>query len=130
MAWNIKGSYIETCSCDFFCPCNFSLANGADYDYCRIALVFNLTEGNVDGTDVGGLAVAAVADTPKLMTDGNWRLGVFIDENVSDDQAEKLLGVFSGQLGGPRRLSGRWWARTSAPSEHVSRSTRRASGTA
>ncbi len=30
MAWNIKGSYIETCSCDFFCPCNFSLANGAD----------------------------------------------------------------------------------------------------
>ncbi len=45
MAWNIKGSYIETCSCDFFCPCNFSLANGADYDYCRVTLVFNVTEG-------------------------------------------------------------------------------------
>ena len=69
MVWNIKGSYIETWSCDFFCPCNFSLAGGADYDYCRIALVFNLTEGNVDGTDVGSLAVAAIADTPKVMTD-------------------------------------------------------------
>ena len=106
MAWNIKGSYIETCSCDFFCPCNFSLANGADYDYCRVALVFNLTEGDVDGTDVGGLAVAAVADTPKVMTDGNWRLGVFIDEKASDEQAEKLLGVFSGQLGGPMEALG------------------------
>jgi hypothetical protein len=92
MAWNIKGSYIETCSCDFFCPCNFNLANGADYDYCRVALVFNLSEGNVDGIDVGGLAVAAVVDTPKVMTDGNWRLGVLIDERASEEQAEKLLG--------------------------------------
>jgi hypothetical protein len=101
MAWNVSGSYIETCSCDFFCPCNFSLANGADYDYCRVALVFNVTEGTVEETDVGGLAVATIADTPKVMTDGNWRLGVFIDEKASDEQAEKLLGVFSGQLGGP-----------------------------
>jgi hypothetical protein len=83
------------------CPCNFSLDTGADYDYCRVALVFNVTEGTIDGTDVGGLAVAAIADTPKVMTDGNWRLGVFIDERATDDQAEKLLGVFSGQLGGP-----------------------------
>jgi hypothetical protein len=101
MAWNVSGSYIETCSCDFFCPCNFSLGNGADYDYCRVALVFNVTEGTVEGTDVGGLAVATIADCPKVMTDGNWRLGVFIDEKASDEQAEKLLGVFSGQLGGP-----------------------------
>src|SRR6185437_13924321 len=45
--------------------------------------------------------MAAVADTPKVMTDGNWRLGVFIDAAASDDQAEKLGAVFSGQLGGP-----------------------------
>jgi hypothetical protein len=64
-------------------------------------LLFNVTEGNVDGTDVGGLAVAAIVDSPKVMTDGNWRLGVFIDESASDEQAEKLLGVFSGELGGP-----------------------------
>ena len=30
------------------------------------------------------------------MTDGNWRLGVFIDEAASDEQAEKLGAVFSG----------------------------------
>ena len=101
MSWNIKGSYIETCSCEFFCPCNFSMANGADYDRCRVALVFVIREGEVDGTDVSGLTVAAIADTPKVMTDGNWRLGMFIDEQASDEQAEKLGGVFSGQLGGP-----------------------------
>jgi hypothetical protein len=35
------------------------------------------------------------------MTEGNWRLGVFIDAAASDEQAAKLGAVFSGQLGGP-----------------------------
>jgi hypothetical protein len=35
------------------------------------------------------------------MTEGNWRLGVFIDERATDEQMEKLVGVFGGQLGGP-----------------------------
>ena len=60
----------------------------------------------MDGTDVGGVTVAAVADTPKVMTDGNWRLGVFIDDKASDDQAEKLGAVFGGQLGGPMEALG------------------------
>jgi hypothetical protein len=55
---------------------------------------------------VGGLTVAAVADTPKVMSEGNWRLGVVIDSAASDEQAEKLGGVFSGALGGPMEALG------------------------
>jgi hypothetical protein len=106
MAWNLEGTYLETCSCEFFCPCNASLAHGADYDRCRVTLVFNITAGEVEGTDIGGLKVAAIADTPKVMTDGNWRLGVFIDDQATDEQAEKLAGVFSGRLGGPMEALG------------------------
>ena len=101
MSWNLRGSYVETCSCELMCPCNLSFDHGATYDYCRVVLVFNIREGQVDGTDIGGLKVAVVADTPKVMTEGNWRIGVFIDDQASDEQADKLLGVFSGQLGGP-----------------------------
>jgi hypothetical protein len=101
MAWNLEGSYIETCSCELICPCNASFSNGATYDYCRVVLVFNITKGAVEGADVSGLTVAAIAETPKVMTDGNWRLGVLIDDGASDEQAEKLTAVFGGQLGGP-----------------------------
>jgi len=101
MSWSLKGSYVETCSCDLICPCNASFDHGATYDYCRVTLVFAIRDGEIDGTDVGGLNVAAIADTPKVMTDGNWRLGVFVDERASDEQLDKLVGVFSGQLGGP-----------------------------
>jgi hypothetical protein len=106
MSWHLKGSYIETCSCELMCPCNLSFDHGATYDFCRVVLVFNIREGEVEGTDIGGLKVAAVADTPKVMTDGNWRLGVFIDAAASDEQAEKLGGVFSGSLGGPMEALG------------------------
>jgi hypothetical protein len=83
------------------CPCNLSFDHGATYDYCRVTLVFNIQEGEVDGTDIGGLKVAIIADTPKVMTEGNWRVGLFVDEKATDEQADKLSGVFSGQLGGP-----------------------------
>jgi hypothetical protein len=101
MAWNLKGSYVEMCSCDLVCPCFASLDHGATYDYCRVTLVFNIREGDVEGTDIGGLKVAAIADTPKVMTDGNWKLGLFIDQEASDAQADKLTRVFTGRLGGP-----------------------------
>lgn len=101
MAWNLKGSYVETCSCELMCPCNLSFDHGATYDFCRVTLVFKIREGQVDGTDIAGLNVAAIADAPKVMTEGNWRLGVFVDDRASADQFEKLVQVFTGQLGGP-----------------------------
>src|ERR1700730_4874159 len=106
MARKLSGTYFETCSCEVVCPCTVSLALGADYDRCRVTLVFNILEGEVEGTDVGGLHVAAVADTPKVMSDGDWRLGVFVDAAAGDEQAEKLMAVFGGQLGGPMEALG------------------------
>jgi hypothetical protein len=77
------------------------MAHGATYDFCRVTLVFNVKEGEIEGTDVGGIGVAVIADTPKVMTEGNWRLGLFIDDQASDEQVEKLTAVFAGQKGGP-----------------------------
>lgn len=106
MSWKLEGSYFETCSCNVVCPCTASLALGATRDRCKVTLVFNVQNGDIDGTDVSGLTVAAVADTPKVMSDGNWRVGVFIDAAASDEQAESLGQVFSGALGGPMAALG------------------------
>ncbi len=101
MAWNLNGSYVETCSCELMCPCNLSLDHGATYDFCRVTLVFAIREGEVEGVDVGGRTVVAIADTPKVMTEGNWRLGMFVDDQATDEQFDQLVRVFGGQLGGP-----------------------------
>ncbi|MEA2287404.1 MAG: hypothetical protein QOJ21_3447 [Solirubrobacteraceae bacterium] len=106
MAWKLEGTYFETCSCDVVCPCTASFGLPATRDRCRVTLVFHVTEGDVDGTDVSGLTVAAIADTPQVMSEGDWRLGVFIDSAASDDQASALGGVFGGRLGGPMAALG------------------------
>ena len=101
MSWSIEGRYFENCSCNVVCPCTASLDLGADRDYCRAMLVFHVERGEVDGVELSDLSVAAVIDTPKVMAEGNWRLGVIIDDRASDEQAQALGGVFSGELGGP-----------------------------
>jgi hypothetical protein len=101
MSWNLSGRYVETCSCDLMCPCNISFDHGATYDYCRATLCFDIERGEIEGTDVGGLKVVAIIDSPKVMTDGNWKLGMFVDETASEEQMDKLVKVFTGQLGGP-----------------------------
>ena len=55
----------------------------------------------MEGTDIAGRRVVLIADTPKVMTEGNWRLGVYVDDEASDEQFDKLVKVFGGQLGGP-----------------------------
>ncbi len=101
MTWKLTGSYSETCSCELMCPCNMSMDHGATYDFCRVTLVFNIREGQVEGTQIAGRKVVLIADTPKVMTQGNWRMGVYIDDGANDEQFDKLVKVFGGQLGGP-----------------------------
>jgi len=101
MSWNISGSYVETCSCELMCPCNLSFAHGATYDYCRVVLSFNIKQGDVEGVDISARKVVLIADSPKVMTEGNWKLGIYVDDGSSDEQFDKLVKVFTGQLGGP-----------------------------
>jgi hypothetical protein len=108
MAWRLEGTYFENCPCDMVCPCTTSgLTMPADAERCRVVLIFHIYSGEVEGVDVNGLTVAVLADTPPVMADGNWRVGMFMDAAASPEQAEKLGAVFSGQLGGPMEaLSG------------------------
>jgi hypothetical protein len=106
MAWSLQGTYFETCSCDVVCPCTASFALPATHDRCKAMLVFHVVDGDVEGTDVGGLTVAAVVDAPQVMGEGDWRMGVFIDAAASDDQAAALGAVFGGQKGGPMEALG------------------------
>jgi hypothetical protein len=102
MSWNVEGTYFENCNCTFACPCSVTsfVAPGTE-DRCQAVLAFHITRGTIDGVDVAGHSVAVVADTPAKMLDGNWRVGLIIDDKASKEQADKLAGVFSGQMGGP-----------------------------
>ncbi|HET7901696.1 MAG TPA: DUF1326 domain-containing protein [Candidatus Nanopelagicales bacterium] len=124
MTWDLTGTYFENCSCDMVCPCTTSgLTMPADQERCRVVLAFHVDRGQVDGLDVSGRSVVVVADTPQVMAEGNWRLGLVMDAQASSDQAAALGAVFGGQAGGPMAalvpLVSEMMGMESAPIEYV-----------
>jgi hypothetical protein len=107
MAWRLEGTYFESCSCDAVCPCTWSaLTAKATLDRCRALLAYHVASGQINDVDVSGLSFALFLDTPPVMSDGNWRVGVFLDDAASDSQAGQLGTVLSGQAGGPPAMLG------------------------
>jgi hypothetical protein len=99
----MEGDFYENCSCDAICPCTWSnLAHQATRDdYCRFAMAFDVESGDIEGVNVSGRSFVMIGDTPPNMADGNWRVGVIVDDGASADQVGKLGEVLSGALGGP-----------------------------
>ena len=101
MSWKLQGTYFENCSCDMVCPCTTSsMVMPADYDRCRVLLAVHVDSGEIEGPDVSGLSAALVADTPPVMSDGNWSAGLLVDARASQEQRDKLVAVMAGQKGG------------------------------
>ena len=102
MSWTMEGTFYENCSCDAICPCTWSnMAKEATNDDCRVALLFQVDSGAVDGVDVSGTTTVMVALTPALMPAGDWKAGLIVDDGASAAQVEALTKVFTGALGGP-----------------------------
>lgn len=95
--WRIKAKYYEACNCAHGCPCNF---NGfPTHGHCEGLVAFEVLEGERDGTDLAGVKVAAAADWPGAIHEGNGVLVAFIDAG-SDEQREAIGSILTGQDGG------------------------------
>jgi hypothetical protein len=103
MSWALSGTYFENCTCEGACPCTASSFQWpADKDFCDVMFAFHVDSGEIDGTAVEDRSVVLLVHIPQAQaTDGNWKLGLYVDERASAEQAEKLGAVFGGQLGGP-----------------------------
>jgi hypothetical protein len=102
MAWNLSGTYLESCNCDVVCPCTTSgLTAPADNERCQVTFAFHVERGEVDGVDVSDHSVVVFTDAPRVMADGGWQVALYVDASADDSQADALGKVFSGQVGGP-----------------------------
>ncbi len=98
MGFTVQGDYLEACSCAVSCPCVF-LAPATE-EACDLFIAWRIDRGEKDGVDLAGLNVALAVHTPKQMTDGNWRVALYLDDRASSEQRKALAAIFSGQAGG------------------------------
>jgi len=98
MSFSVKGDYFEACSCDVSCPCIW--LGPATHDACDVLLAWHVTEGQKDGVDLSGLNAVLAVHTAKQMTDGNWKVALYVDDRATPEQSEAIGAVFSGGAGG------------------------------
>lgn len=139
MAWNVKGSYVETCSCDLMCPCNLSMDHGATYDFCRVTVQAEKL-GQVFGGQLGGPMAAlaplvgewlGIERAPIQVRHDGLRQSVLIGDAI-DFEIEDIV-PFGVETGEPVRFNGMFHPvgsdLTMAEARSVQRSTASASST-
>ena len=99
MGYHLEGRLLEVCNCNVLCPC--WIGEDPDNGTCDTIVAWRIDKGTVDGIDVGGNTIAAVAHVPGNILQGNWTAAIYVDQNASAEQEKALLKVYTGQAGGP-----------------------------
>ncbi len=99
MTYQLEGRMLEVCTCNTVCPC--FVGEAPDGGTCDVTVAWHMDKGTIEGVDVTGCTIAAIAHIPGKPLDGNWRAAVYIDDGASEAQEVALLDVFTGKLGGP-----------------------------
>lgn len=98
MTFAVEGDYFETCTCDVSCPCIW--LRPADREACDVMFAWHVRTGEKDGIDLSGLNAVMAVHTPKQMTDGGWKVALYLDDRATPEQSEAMGAVFSGGAGG------------------------------
>ena len=96
--WKLEGKYFESCTCDLMCPCIFLVP--PTKGHCEAFVCWQVEKGHMEDTDLSGMKIAAWLHAPGLLTDGGWRLALYIDNNADDKQKTSLTKIYGGEVGG------------------------------
>jgi hypothetical protein len=93
---------METCNCEFICPCISSNLTAAPTEgECKAAIAMRIDEGEKSGVKLDGLSVIVLLYAPKAMIEGDFTVGLIVDERADDEQIQAIAAIASGEAGGP-----------------------------
>ncbi|MBI3971563.1 MAG: DUF1326 domain-containing protein [Chloroflexi bacterium] len=111
--WQLKGTVLIACNCDYGCPCNFNaLPTRGD---CEGAWTWHIEQGQVGDVRLDGLNFAAAADWPAAIHQGNGEATILVDERADERQREAILTLLSGKAGGPWAIIGATLSKVHGP---------------
>jgi len=100
--WAISGDYLETCSCTYLCPCiATNLMDPPTNGLCKASLLFHIKKGRYGAVPLDGRTVVVVGQIPNALIEGNWSVGLIVDDGADEKQKEALTSIMSGAAGGP-----------------------------
>src|SRR3954471_14992415 len=101
-AWQIRGSYFESCNCDAICPCRRvdGVAGGrSTHGICTGVLSWLIEDGRTDDVALAGLPVALACRYSDDEPGSPWTWALYLDERASSEQRDVLEAIYTGRLG-------------------------------
>jgi len=100
--WHIEGQYMETCNCEYLCPCiDSNLSAVPTEGNCKAAIAMKIAKGEKDGVSLDGLSFIVLLYSPGAMADGNMTVGLIVDDQATDEQSTAIGAIATGEAGGP-----------------------------
>ncbi|WP_397543770.1 DUF1326 domain-containing protein [Roseovarius salis] len=105
--WHIEGQYMETCNCDFLCPCITSNLTAMPTEgNCKAAIAMRIDNGEKDGISLDGISFIVLLHAPGAMADGGIKVGLIVDQAADDEQTAAIGDIATGAAGGPMEALG------------------------
>jgi hypothetical protein len=98
-AWQLKGTLVIACNCDYGCPCNFNAR--PTHGDCEGQWLWHVEEGRFGDVRLDGLTFTVTADWPAAIHEGGGKAVSFVDERADDAQREAIAELVGGGHGGP-----------------------------
>lgn len=96
--WEFEAEYLQSCNCDYGCPCNF---NGQPtYDNCEALVAYRIRKGHFGKTKLDGVTFVLALWWPGAIHRGNGISRTYVDEGANAEQVEAINQIGSGKHGG------------------------------
>ena len=103
--WKLRGQYMESCNCDYLCPCVYTNPQGAaTHEHCTALLVYRIDDGVTGDLRLDGLKFAMVIRSGRVMADGNWVYAGVVEESANEGQRQALGAIVAGEAGGTPQM--------------------------
>ena len=96
--WWLEADYLQACSCDYGCPCEFEAP--PTQGFCEGSGAWQISSGRFGDVSLDGLAFGVVLRFPEALHKGNGTMAWFIDAATNDEQRKAIQTIVSGAAGG------------------------------
>ena len=100
--WQIEGTEIINCNCNFGCPCQFN--SSPTHGHCRAHMWMQVDRGHFGDVKLDGTRFGVIAAWPGPIHKGNGTHQVIVDERATPEQRQALETIAKGKETEPGNL--------------------------
>jgi hypothetical protein len=111
--WQLAGTVMVACNCDWGCPCNFNALPTTGK--CEGGWTWHVDEGAYGDVRLEGLNFSVYVNWPGAIHEGNGEALVLVDERADEEQRRAIETLIGGDVGGPWGVLAWTWPTVHGP---------------